>query len=201
MSGAGAVGVDGRSRLAGGFSRTARPVSALVLAAEAYLFWRYAAYGTLFHYWLHLLFGGTIAFAALAIMRLARPNREPNVWGWGFAGHLWSAIPDIAFVLVGILHYYWMDVFALHVTIHFIPAPLLTTFVTFSLALLAWAIATIGWCRLALTALVLTAAVSVAALALRTPPPATLEQLRANPQLALLCPVAEPPRLLPVFVD
>ncbi len=34
--------------------------------------------------------------------------------------HLWSATPGIAFVAVGILHYWWTDVFVLHVTIHFI---------------------------------------------------------------------------------
>jgi len=163
-----------------------------VLGAEAYLYWRYAVYGTLFHYWLHLLFGGTIALVVLAVLRLLRPRSRAHVWGWGFAGHVWSAAPDIAFLLSGILHYWWMDVFALHVTIHFIPAPLLTTFVTFGLALLAWAAATIGRRRLAAGGLALTVAVAAVALALRTPPPTTLGELRAITQLALLCPLAHP---------
>lgn len=87
-----------------------------------------------------------------------------------------------------------MDVFALHVTIHFIPTPLLTAFVTFALALVAWATAGIGRRGLAFGALTLTVTVTVTAvaLALRTPPPATLDELRANSQLALLCPLARP---------
>jgi hypothetical protein len=34
---------------------------------------------------------------------------------------VYSALPDVLFLGVGLLHALWMDVFALHISVHFTP--------------------------------------------------------------------------------
>lgn len=99
----------------------------LVLLVEGYLYVRYAQLDAEFHFWLHGLLGGALGMAAVTAVRLAsrrRPHGRPAVapWGAGGAGHLYSAVPDVLFLSFGVLHVLWMDVFAFHITVHFIPA-------------------------------------------------------------------------------
>lgn len=156
-----------------------RLVLLAVAALEGWFFLRYWQFGALFHYWLHLLLGGALAFGLLALGRIAGCRRRADPVVAGLAGHLWSAFPDVLFLSAGILHVRWMDVFALHITAHFLwPNALLTALVLWSLAVLALLLAVLG--RRVLSAFALVAAVGVlgAGLALRTPIPATLEQVR-----------------------
>ena len=110
-----------------------------------------------------------------------------TVWVAGLAGHLYAAAPDVLFVAAELVHQWWMDVFALHVSIRFIPAPPAVLLVVFTLALAGWAAAVLGRRRTAATTLVATLVLFVSALALRGEPPTTLHQLRRAPQLALGC--------------
>ncbi len=162
----------------------------LVVAAEAYLYWRYAALDALFHYWLHFLAGATIALFFLTLWGLVRRRPPRQAWAGGFLGHLYSATPDVLFLAAGVLHVAWMDLFALHITIHFIPSPLAALFVVFAVTLASWAAASLGRRWVAVTGLAVVMALLVVALALAGEPPATLHDLRRDPRLALLCPLA-----------
>jgi hypothetical protein len=103
-----------------------------------------------------------------------------------------AVLPDILFLAAGVLHAYWMDVFALHVTIHFVPAPLATLLVFFSLSLAALVAADAGSRRLALGCAGLGVVVLALALTLRAPVPHSVEELRNRPGIAFACPLATP---------
>lgn len=158
-------------------------------AAEVYLYLRYAALGTQFHFWLHALVGGAIGFAVLAAVALVRRRPLPSrgllaVMGWVFLAHLYAAFPDILFIAADALHVPWMDAFALHIAIHFVPLPILTTAVVFFAALGAWTAAALGRRRLAIGALIVVTAVAGAGLGLRSPIPRSLAEVcAADPAL------------------
>ena len=167
--------------------------AALVLLVEGYLYVRYAQLDAEFHFWLHGLLGGALGMAAVTAVRLVtsrrRPHRRPAVAPWeaGGTGHLYSAVPDVLFLGFGVLHMLWMDVFAFHITVHFIPAPLITLLVVFLLSLAAYGLAMSGRVRLAAAALAASAVACTAALSVAAPIPADIEDLRAHPRIAL-CP-------------
>jgi hypothetical protein len=98
---------------------------------------------------------GVATLTLVAGVGRRRPAAEA-VWAAGLVGHPVSAFPDVLFMLGGVLHAPWMDVFVAHIGIHFVPAPLI-----------------------------------VLAIPLLSPdPPATLEELRADPRLACALPPA-----------
>ena len=120
-------------------SRRTALVAAAVLGAEAYTYARYAAYGAQWHFWLHALLGGWAGLALLVGFRLLVPGRPQRAGPWesGFAGHLWSAAPDVLFASLGLLHARWMDVFGVHITLPLVPAPLVVVLALWGLALAA----------------------------------------------------------------
>lgn len=162
-----------------------------VVTLESYLFMRYAELGALFHFWLHGLFGAAIGWALLALVQLRLPpvrrSARSAVWVAALIGHLYSAAPDVLFLTLDQVHQPWINLFALHIGIHFLPAPLLTTFAVFSLALAAWASAVLGGDRMAVVLLAAVVALTGIAWVARDAPPAPLEELRQSPQLALAC--------------
>lgn len=166
---------------------------AVVVLVEGYLYWRYRASGAQFHFWLHGLFGAALAAFTLTVIGLARRSPARPIWRAGLAGHAYAAGPDLVFLTLGIVHQLWMDAFAFHITIHLIPAPLATMFAVFTLSLLGWAATTLGRWRIAALLTGAAVAVTVVAFALRAPLPRTLDELRADPGLALICPLAAPP--------
>lgn len=172
---------------------TARRWSTLVLVVlfEAWMYDRYAALGAQFHFWLHGLFGATLGLAALTLFRLVRRRLDGRVAPWeaGWAGHLYSAVPDFLFLLFGVLHMFWMDVFALHISVHFVPRPLLTMWALFSLTLLGYGLAMADRRPAALSTLTVAAGGLVLALALASDAPVTVGELRAHDGFALMCPV------------
>jgi hypothetical protein len=170
---------------------------ALVVLTEGYLHYRYAQFGAEFHFWLHGLFGAALGLAALTGLRMLaayRWRRDPGsgavaAWEAGWAGHLYSAVPDVLFLGFGVLHVLWMDVFAFHITLHFIPAPLLTMLGLFLLTLAAYGLATTHRPRLALGALGLATGLLITALALAEPLPTSLTELTTDRGFAI-CPVS-----------
>ncbi len=176
-------------------TRRAAVSAVLVLLVEGWLYYRYAQLDAQFHFWLHALLGGALGLAALTALRLALParlaRRPPGgtaPWAAGLAGHAYSALPDLLFLGFGVLHMLWMDVFAFHIRIHFIPAPLVTMLVVFLLTLLGYGLAMSRRRVLAVVTLVLAGAVLVAALAMADPIPAHVQDLLVDRGLAL-CPV------------
>jgi hypothetical protein len=162
----------------------------LVLVFEVWLYTKYAALGAEFHFWLHTLFGAALGLVALTLLRLARRRRAGSVASWeaGWLGQLYSVFPDILFLAFGVLHMLWMDWFAFHISLHFVPRPLLTMWLLFTLALAAYGLASVG--RRMLSASVLLSCVGIAALALALAPdvPVTLGEIRDHDGLALICP-------------
>ncbi|WP_219416393.1 hypothetical protein [Pseudonocardia nigra] len=166
---------------------------AAVIALEVLLYLEYARLHGQFHYWLHGLIGAALGLAALATARLISRRRgdatiRPRVTPWeaAFVGHLYSALPDFLFLGGGVLHDYWMDVFAFHITAHFVPAPILTALALFLLALAGYALATTGRPRPIPTAAALGAGAVLAIVALiaAAPVPDDVQDLRSSPRLA-----------------
>lgn len=159
-------------------SRTAL-VAALVLGAEAYTYARYAAYGAQWHFWLHALLGGWAGLAVLVGFRLLLPARPQRAGPWesGFAGHLWSAAPDVLFAALGLLHARWMDVFGVHVTVHLVPAPLVVVLALWGLGLAAYGALRLGARRAAGALLAGSVLLLGAAVATADPLPASLAEV------------------------
>ncbi len=151
-------------------------------AIEVWFWYRYHQSGADFHFWLHALLGGALALGLLTGVRLARP-RDPEVRQWRaheatLVGHLYSAVPDVLFLTTGALHVAWMDVFAVHITAHFLwPGALLAGVVLWSLAVAAWTALRLGARRTSAGALLALVAFLGVSVALRSPQPMTLEQL------------------------
>ncbi|MBW3604958.1 MAG: hypothetical protein KY460_08610 [Actinobacteria bacterium] len=164
---------------------------AAVALVEVYVFHRYRWLGAEFHFWLHGLFGVALGVWLVTLVELARGTARRRVIAAGFVGHAYSIVPDVLFVGAGILHYLWMDVFALHIALHFIPAPLITMLAVYALALVGWGCAVTDHRIVAVLALAAVVIVTAAALALRAPLPTSLSEVRDTPGIALLCPVPE----------
>lgn len=163
-----------------------------VVAAEAYLVGRYQTFHALWHFWLHALLGVGVGVAVLTGVSAARrrPPSPAAVWAAAFAGHLLSALPDVLFLTAGMLHAPWMDVFAAHIGVHFLPAPLAVSFAVFALGLLSWPLLAHGRIRTAAGMAVATVLIVIAIPAVSPAAPRTLEELRAAPQLACRLPAA-----------
>src|SRR5207245_4885355 len=143
-------------------------------------------FGAEFHFWLLGLFGAAIGFTGLTLYRVLRRNergRRGSVWLVGAAGHTYSAFPDVLFITAGVLHAYWMDAFAIHVSVHFIPDPLATMWAVFAVTLAAYAAAELDRRVLALGLVAVAVAGVLVALALRDPVPHTLARVRGRPGL------------------
>jgi uncharacterized membrane protein YphA (DoxX/SURF4 family) len=167
--------------------------AAIVL--EVLLYVEYAQLDGEFHYWLHGLLGAALGLTVLTVARTLASRRtgtartRPRLTPWEavLLGHLYSALPDVLFLAGGVLHDYWMDVFAFHITVHFIPAPILTALALFLLALAGYALIQPGRPRPAaagLVALTAGALLATAALWAAAPIPEDIQDLRSNPRLA-----------------
>lgn len=169
---------------------------AIVALTEGYLYSRYAQFGAQFHFWLHVLFGAALGVAALTIVRMVRNRRRHGdpasatvaPWEAGWLGHLYSVVPDVLFLGFGVLHVRWMDVFAFHITLHFIPAPLVTMLVVFVLTLAAYGLAASRRPGPSTAVLVVATGVLVAALALAEPIPGSLAELHIDRGFGM-CPI------------
>lgn len=174
------------------FSRRHLLTGCLIVVVEIILYRQYASLGAEFHFWLHGLFGVTIGVCALTAWRLLRPRPSSlSPWEAGVLGHIISAVPDILFIAVGVLHVYWMDVFALHISVHFIPAPVVTMLILCLLSLLSYGLVADGYRRSAIGCLGVVAVLLSLSLTFRQPIPTDLKQLEQHSgHYALICPLA-----------
>lgn len=164
-------------------------VAGAVIAIEFWLYLRYADLGAQFHFWLHGLFGGAIGLSLLGAWRIVRPTRL-SPWGPGFLGHIYAAFPDVLFLSAGLVHMFWMDAFAFHISLHFIPAPLWWMLGVFVLALVGERLAVHRRRAAGVGVLALGVGAVALGLALRAPLPDTLQEVCARPGVAVLCPLA-----------
>lgn len=118
-------------------------VAAVVV--EIGLFASYRAHDARFHWFTHLFLGGSVALLVMTAVavRTRRPVAAPLVWV--LAGHLFAMIPDFAFA-AGVAHRRWMDVFAGHISSHFVPGRNLTWYVVFLACLGVYLAVVDRWC-------------------------------------------------------
>lgn len=168
-----------------------RVTAVLVVAFEVWLYIRYAALGAQFHFWLHTLFGAALGLVALTVLRLVRrrPDGSTAPWEAGWLGQFYSVFPDILFLAFGVLHMFWMDVFALHISLHFVPRPLATMWMLFTLSLLAYGLSRSGSRRPSTVVLAVFVTAGAVSLALAPDAPVTLGEITDHDGLALMCPV------------
>lgn len=164
-------------------------VAVLTAAVEAYLVARYAEFGALFHYWLHGLYGVAAGLVVTAVVAALRRRRQraggAALIAAALLGHLFFAAPDIVFLALDTPHAGWMDVFGAHITVHFVPLPVLSAFVAFALAVCAGAAAALRRRAAALATAGGVAVLFAVGLLLARPLPATLEDVRDHPGIAL----------------
>lgn len=161
------------------------------LTGETFLLLRYAAFGAQFHYFLHGFVGVAVGLAVLALARAASPrvaaSPRATVLGAAVAGRVMAAAPDILFLAADLPHERWMDVFLAHIAVHFMPAPVATAFGLFVIGVAAAGAAVLGRHRAAVVAAVAVLVLLGAGLVVRDPLPATLDDIRAHPEIALSC--------------
>jgi len=116
----------------------------LFMAAEALLYVSYQQSDARFHWFLHFFVGASVALLVMGMLVLGwgRTARHPLLWI--FAGHGLAMFPDFLWNFLVAVHQPWMDVFALHITAHFIPGRNWTWYAVFlaSLAFYLYARAT-----------------------------------------------------------
>jgi len=97
----------------------------------------YRGHDARFHWFIHLFVGGSAALLVMTVVavRTRRPVPIPLVWA--LVGHLYAMIPDFAFA-AGVAHQPWMDIFAGHISSHFVPGRNLTWYAVFLICLGAY---------------------------------------------------------------
>lgn len=162
-----------------GISRRSIITAAAVLVIELLIFSKYAGLGAELHFWLHALSGAALGLALLTLWKLYGKPPAPAVSPWeaGVAGHIYSIIPDVLFILFGAQHMHWMDIFGLHISLHYVPYPVMASLVLFSLSLIAYRLAATGKAAWAARSLALTGLLLVLSLSLRGPVPLTPAEL------------------------
>jgi hypothetical protein len=166
------------------------------VTTEVVLYVQYAGFDGQFHFWLHGLLGGALGLTVLSAARLIARRRDTAgrligsrtaPWAAAFLGHVYSAFPDVLFLTAELPHQRWMDVFAFHITAHFVPAPVLTALAVFLLALFGYGLAMVGGRRsttAGVVALGAGALLATWALAIAGPIPDDIQDLRTHPGLA-----------------
>lgn len=173
------------------FSRRHVVTAAVIIFVEVLFYRQYASIDAEFHFWLHGLFGAALGLFALTAWRILRPNKTTiSPFEAGFLGHIYSAVPDMIFIAFGVLHMYWMDVFALHISIHFIPAPVFTMLIIFLLSLVAYGLAADGNQKYSTALLSVVVVIIGGALFMKDPVPTKLKEVQHhNNSYAWLCPM------------
>ena len=109
----------------------------VAVVVEIGLFASYRGHDARFHWFTHLFVGSSAALLVMTAVavRTRRPAPFPLVWA--LVGHLFAMIPDFAFA-AGAAHRRWMDIFAGHISSHFVPGRNLTWYAVFLICLGAY---------------------------------------------------------------
>ncbi len=112
----------------------------VAVVVEAGLYLSYRGHDARFHWFTHFFVGASAALVVMAAVaaRTRRPVPYPLVWV--LAAHLFAMAPDLAFT-AGYAHRRWMDVFAVHISSHYIPGRNLTWYGIFLVCLAAYLVA------------------------------------------------------------
>jgi hypothetical protein len=98
---------------------------------EVALYGTYRHHDARFHWFLHFFVGASAALLVMAAVawRTGRPVRWPLAWL--LIGLLYAMIPDLLFLLFGVIHQRWMDLFLWHIGAHFVPGRNWTWYLVF----------------------------------------------------------------------
>ncbi len=101
------------------------------VALEVALYRSYSGHDAAFHWYTHFFVGAGAALVVMTVVARVRrrPVRLPLLWM--LVGHLYAMVPDLLFTGGHVAHQRWMDVFAFHVSSHFVPGRNLTWCVVF----------------------------------------------------------------------
>jgi hypothetical protein len=91
------------------------------VVAELGLYFSYRHHDARFHWFLHFFVGGSAALLVMSAVAWRRGKAVSFPLVWLLAGHVFAMAPDFLFLLFGIVHDRWMDVFLWHIGAHFIP--------------------------------------------------------------------------------
>ena len=121
-------------------SQNARLALAAYIVVEAFLYLLYQHNDFRFHWFIHFFVGGSVALVLMATIAYRSQRPVPLPLLWLLIGHIFAAFPDILFNFGGISHSGWMDIFALHISSHFVPGRIFTWYAVFmaSLAIYLW---------------------------------------------------------------
>ena len=105
------------------------------VVAEIGLYLSYRHHDARFHWILHFFVGGSAALLVMSVVAWRQGKAVSFPLVWLLVGHVFAMLPDFLFLLFGIIHDRWMDVFLWHIGAHFIPGRNLTWYLIFLAAL------------------------------------------------------------------
>lgn len=106
--------------------------------AELLVFLSYHHSDGRFHWFLHFFVGATAALSFLTLWTYGTGCAARLPLLWIFIGHMLAMLPDLLFGLGRIPHEPWMDVFLLHISVHFVPGRNWTWYGLFLLSLASY---------------------------------------------------------------
>jgi len=109
----------------------------VAVVVEIGLFASYGGHDARFHWFTHFLVGSSAALLVMTAVTVRTRRLVPVPLVWALVGHLFAMIPDFAFA-AGVAHQPWMDIFAGHISSHFVPGRNLTWYAVFLVCLGAY---------------------------------------------------------------
>ena len=107
----------------------------LFATAEVLLYLSYQHHDSRFHWFLHFFVGTSAAFGVMTLITYWSNRTILFPFLWLLVGHVIAMFPDILWSAELLPHQAWMDIFALHISSHFIPGRNWTWYVIFLLCL------------------------------------------------------------------
>lgn len=109
----------------------------VAVVVEMGLFASYRGHDARFHWFTHIFVGSSAALLVMTAVAVRTRRPVPVPFIWALVGHLFAMIPDFAFA-AGAVHQRWMDIFAGHISSHFVPGRNLTWYAVLLISLAAY---------------------------------------------------------------
>lgn len=109
-------------------------VNLIFVGVEVAFYVLYFYYAATFHWFLHFFVGAAIVLILMSILMLYHKINVRWPFLWLFVGHLVAMFPDVLFRFLKMPHQHWMDIFILHIRVHFIPGRIWSWYAIFMLA-------------------------------------------------------------------